>query len=89
MGSEEIWEKLNILYSESRRIDMQCSGCGVFEWEIGDMIANILIADSIITCWSDEIKEIMGIPVRINFQKKDCIKLWSEVKDNRNPESGL
>ena len=77
-----IWEKLDFLYYKTKALDIYEEGN--YEWEIGTHVLAILSSEcadiySMVHSLNEKIK-IYGIPVRINYNNTDMIKMWKEVQ---------
>lgn len=81
MTNEEIWDKLNVLRGEAEYQDFK-HGRGAYEWELGVDVFNEIKDSSdceLVNYGKDTVKELMGIPIRIDLVNNDKIKLWREV----------
>lgn len=81
MENEELMMRLNELRYGAMHQDSSSGTKGTYEWELGVMIIHqITTFSGVITDYhSDEKIMLMGIPVRLNYEKPYLIKLWKEV----------
>ena len=85
MDKAEIYARANILMHEGRYQNLGCESD--LEWELGAEVVEAITSDMIVTnttmmmAYADKSQmTMMGYPVRINYEQRDIIKLWREVR---------
>lgn len=81
MTNNEIWNILNVLRGEAEYQDFKY-GSGKYEWELGkDIIYELMPCLELVNYHpNDTVKELMGLPIRMNVVEPQVIKLWREVR---------
>ena len=78
---DDIMSKVRMCLHNKDFMDRVYGRGGLYEWEIGNSVAVIMKADAecYVTRSAIERDEICGIPVRINFQCPEMVRLWRKV----------
>lgn len=77
MTYEDIMVQANAIYHRYRVKHLKK---GNLEWELGYVTADALIRNDLVLMRDYALYTLYGIPVRINKQVPELIKLWEEVE---------
>ena len=78
MTNEDIFIKCRQLEFQARTLDYNFN-LSDYEWEIGEKVFAQIYENILCVGSSEEVKILMGIPVRLNLRHPECLKLWREI----------